>query len=134
MSVHTCSYHCDRLECIRAQRDELLQKLEQAETREWAMQQMVAENQRLGLYDDTPPTCQDNRQVDLIDALELQDVVKQFFERFLNRVEDSDSGKLFNPVYVSCYRALMIMPLHEILERMRVLSGAKPNPLYEENK
>jgi hypothetical protein len=31
--------------------------------REWAMQQMVAENQRLGLYADDPPTCQDNRQV-----------------------------------------------------------------------
>jgi hypothetical protein len=23
MSTHTCSYHCDRPECIRAQRDEL---------------------------------------------------------------------------------------------------------------
>jgi hypothetical protein len=29
MSVHTCSYYCDRPECIRAQRDELRQKLEQ---------------------------------------------------------------------------------------------------------
>ena len=31
MSIHTCSYYCDRPECIRAQRDELRQKLEQAE-------------------------------------------------------------------------------------------------------
>ena len=30
MSIHTCSYFCDRPECIRAQRDELRQKLEQA--------------------------------------------------------------------------------------------------------
>ena len=30
MSIHTCSYYCDRFECIRAQRDELRQKLEQA--------------------------------------------------------------------------------------------------------
>jgi hypothetical protein len=29
--MHTCSYYCDRPECIRAQRDELRQKLEQAE-------------------------------------------------------------------------------------------------------
>ena len=31
MSIHTCSYYCDRPECVRAQRDELRQKLEQAE-------------------------------------------------------------------------------------------------------
>jgi hypothetical protein len=30
---------------------------------EWAMQKMVDENQRLGLYDDEQPTCQENRQV-----------------------------------------------------------------------
>jgi hypothetical protein len=35
MSIHTCSYYCDRPECIRAQRDELRQKFEQAEKREW---------------------------------------------------------------------------------------------------
>ena len=32
--MHTCSYHCDRPECIRAQRDELRQKLEQAK-KQW---------------------------------------------------------------------------------------------------
>jgi len=31
MSIHTCSYYCNRPECVRAQRDELRQKLEQAE-------------------------------------------------------------------------------------------------------
>jgi hypothetical protein len=30
MSLHTCSYYCERPGCIRAQRDELRQKLEQA--------------------------------------------------------------------------------------------------------
>jgi hypothetical protein len=30
MSIHTCSYYCDRPKCIKAQRDELRQKLEQA--------------------------------------------------------------------------------------------------------
>jgi len=30
---------------------------------EWAMQKMVDENQRLSLYDDEQPTCQENRQV-----------------------------------------------------------------------
>jgi hypothetical protein len=32
MSIHTCSYHCERPDCIRAQRDELRQKFEQAES------------------------------------------------------------------------------------------------------
>jgi len=31
MSIHTCSYFCERHECIKAQRDELRQKIEQAE-------------------------------------------------------------------------------------------------------
>lgn len=31
MSIHTCSYYCERPECVLAQRDELRQKLEQAE-------------------------------------------------------------------------------------------------------
>jgi hypothetical protein len=34
MSIHTCSYYCERPECIKAQRDELRQKLEQAEKQE----------------------------------------------------------------------------------------------------
>ena len=31
--IHTCSYQCDRPECIRAQRDELLARAEAAEAR-----------------------------------------------------------------------------------------------------
>jgi hypothetical protein len=34
VSIHTCSYYCERPECIKAQRDELRQKLEQAEKQE----------------------------------------------------------------------------------------------------
>jgi hypothetical protein len=30
MTMHTCSYFCERHECIKAQRDELRQKLKQA--------------------------------------------------------------------------------------------------------
>jgi len=33
--MHTCSYYCERPKCIKAQRDELRQKLEQTEKREW---------------------------------------------------------------------------------------------------
>jgi restriction endonuclease S subunit len=32
--MHTCSYYCEKPECVLAQRDELRQKLEQAE-KQW---------------------------------------------------------------------------------------------------
>jgi hypothetical protein len=58
-------------------------------------------------------------------ALELQGLVKEFFEKYLNRVEESDSGKEFNPIVVSCCRAMMTEPLNNLLNRMAELSGAE---------
>jgi len=58
-------------------------------------------------------------------ALELQGLVKEFFEKYLNRVEESDSGKDFNPIVVSCCRAMMTEPLNNLLARMAELSGAE---------
>ena len=58
-------------------------------------------------------------------ALELQGLVKEFFEKYLNRVEESDSGKMFHPVVVSCCRAMMTEPLNNLLARMAELSGAE---------
>jgi hypothetical protein len=56
---------------------------------------------------------------------ELKECVKVFFEQYLNRREESDSGRMFAPIYVSCCRALMLQSLGELLEKMRVLSGAE---------
>ena len=56
---------------------------------------------------------------------ELKECVKELFEKYLNRREESDSGRMFAPIYVSCCRALMTEPLGELLEKMRVLSGAE---------
>jgi len=56
---------------------------------------------------------------------ELRECVKELFEGFLNRREESDSGRMFAPVQVSCVRSLMVEPLGELLEKMRVLSGAE---------
>lgn len=60
---------------------------------------------------------------------ELKDTVHKFFTVYLNRVEESDGGRLFNPITIGCCRVMMVQPLGELLERMRVLSGASPNPL-----
>jgi len=56
---------------------------------------------------------------------ELKECVRELFEKYLNHREESDSGRMFAPIYVSSCRALMTGPLGELLEKMRVLSGAK---------
>jgi hypothetical protein len=56
---------------------------------------------------------------------ELQECVKDFFE-YLDLREESESGKIFAPIEITCCRALLTAPLDELLNRMRILSGA-PN-------
>ena len=60
-----------------------------------------------------------------IEQTELQDLVKSFFEDYLNYQEESDSGRVFNPIHISCTRAMMIEPLARLLMRMKKLSGVK---------
>ena len=55
---------------------------------------------------------------------ELKECVKSFFEDFLNIREESDSGRVFAPITVSCCRAMKLEELTALLERMRSLSGA----------
>jgi hypothetical protein len=56
---------------------------------------------------------------------ELKQLVKSFFEDYLDYQEESDSGRVFNPIHVSCTRVMMIEPLAKLLMRMRELSGVK---------
>ena len=65
--------------------------------------------------------------------IELRVCVKEFFDKYLNRREESSGGKMFNPIVVSCCRALMTEPLNNLLARMVQLSGANPKEEYEEN-
>lgn len=62
---------------------------------------------------------------------ELHECVKSFFEDFLNIREESDSGRIFAPITVSCCRAMEIEKLNALLERMRSLSGASLPARYE---
>jgi hypothetical protein len=59
------------------------------------------------------------------ELLELRALVKSFFDDYLSVTEASDSGRIFNPIHISCVRAMKIEPLSNLLNRMRVLSGAK---------
>jgi hypothetical protein len=60
-----------------------------------------------------------------IEQTELQTLVKSFFEDYLNYQEETDQGRVFNPIHVSCTRAMMIEPLAKLLMRMKELSGVK---------
>ena len=63
--------------------------------------------------------------------MELRLCVKEFFEKYLNYAEESDSGKMFHPITVSCCRVMMTEPLNNLLARMAELSGAKPKESYD---
>ena len=63
---------------------------------------------------------------------ELKECVKEFFEKYLHRREESDGGRMFAPIYVSCCRSMMVQPLGELLNKMRELSGAEPEPKDED--
>jgi hypothetical protein len=59
----------------------------------------------------------------------LKEAVYEFFTKYLNRVEYSDSDRPFNPITIGCCRVMMLQPLGDLLNKMRELSGADPNPL-----
>ena len=61
----------------------------------------------------------------------LKEAVKEFFNVYLNRVEESDNGYPFHPVSVGCCRAMLSKPLGELLETMRELSGADKDTLTD---
>jgi hypothetical protein len=48
MSIHSCSYYCDRPECIKAQLDELVKKLEPADDSAayhgWVLREVLFDN------------------------------------------------------------------------------------------
>lgn len=65
---------------------------------------------------------------DLEDNLRLRYLVKTFFDSYLNRVEESEGGRMFFPIVISNCRAATITPLNDLLDEMAKLSGAKPRP------
>ena len=60
-----------------------------------------------------------------IEEGELKALVKSFVEDYLDVQEESDSGRVFNPIHISCVRAMKLEPLYKLLMRMRELSGVK---------
>jgi hypothetical protein len=64
-------------------------------------------------------------QEEIDELRELQTLVKSFFEDYLNYQEETDEGRVFNPIHISCTRVMMIEPLAKLLTRMKELSGVE---------
>ena len=62
----------------------------------------------------------------------LKELVKSFFEDYLDYTEVSDMGNEFHPIYISSCRVLMTQELSEILKEMRELSGVKHNDIKQD--
>ena len=59
-------------------------------------------------------------------TIELKILVRDFFENYLDVWEESDSGREFHPIHISCCRCMKIGPLDELLDKMRTLSESRP--------
>ena len=59
----------------------------------------------------------------MTDNERLKECVKEFFVNYLDYTEESDGGRLFNPIHISCCRALMTEPLGKLLAEMKTLSN-----------
>lgn len=53
----------------------------------------------------------------------LEQLVKSLFDDYLDIVEESDEGRLFHPIHVSCCRAMKTEPLNKLLRQMKELAN-----------
>ena len=58
----------------------------------------------------------------------LKAAVRSFFNDYLDQREESDSGRVFAPIYISNCRCMTLDPMSKLMSKMRELSGAKPPP------
>ena len=58
---------------------------------------------------------------------QLRELVREFFDDYLDAMEESDGGNLFNPIHISCSRSLRFGSLGILLVKMRQLSGSGLN-------
>lgn len=56
--------------------------------------------------------------VDKIHSMSLEELVKEFFT-YLDLEEESDSGRVFNPIIISNCRVMMQKPLGQVLQQLR---------------
>jgi len=53
---------------------------------------------------------------------QLKEAVKEFFT-YLDIEEESDSGRMFNPIRISCCRAMLHERVNSCLEKMKELAN-----------
>tara|TARA_R110000803_G_scaffold141016_1_gene207534 strand:- start:2 stop:514 length:513 start_codon:yes stop_codon:yes gene_type:complete len=110
---------------------EAIEELDDTETEQLTDEEFEALAEVYGKKETEQDIATLEKNIALMQDDELQVCVKEFFEKYLNHVEESDSGKMFNPIVVSCSRAMMTEPLNDLLAKMAELSGAKPKETYD---
>ncbi len=65
---------------------------------------------------------QDERESIKQEQMELKERVNDLFTKYLDVQEESDSGRMFHPISISCCRAMKLKPLGELIDRLRELS------------
>lgn len=72
------------------------------------------------------PKCIERQRDELRDKffeqMELKERVNDLFTKYLDVQEESDSGRMFHPITISCCRAMKLKPLNNLLERLKELS------------
>ena len=71
------------------------------------------------------------REIQQLEDQELKELVKSFFNDYLNLRETSASGRTFAPIHISNCRCMTLDPMSKLLNRMRELSGADRPPKEE---
>jgi hypothetical protein len=57
---------------------------------------------------------------------ELKELVRSFFDDYLNLWESRADGSIYRPISIGCSRVMKMESLGELIEKMRVLSEAQP--------
>ena len=88
------------------------------------MEREMTANELADLLETTEST--NNKAASMLrQQAELQTLVKSFFEDYLNYQEETDEGRVFNPIHISCTRVAMIEPFADLIDRMKELSGVE---------
>jgi len=55
--------------------------------------------------------------------IRMEQLVKSLFEDFLDVTEESDSGRVFHPTYISSCRAMQLEPLSKLMKELKSTVG-----------
>jgi hypothetical protein len=92
------------------------------------------DTEALKLEQEAHPTTNANVMSDEKHLERLQGMVRSLFVDYLDEWEESDSGRPFRPIHISCSRVMKTEPLGKLLEDLRDNVGLPPAKTVDEVK